>query len=201
MRKILISAVLISLTACGWVGTETDKAKSSDQYQLGDRLKPMTAEKNAAYQEITWEALIPITWDPSAAFKGLNFEQLEDSDPRAQQALDTMRAAWDAAPAEKSWDGKAVLLPGFIIPLERKGDWVSELLLVPYFGACIHSPPPPANQTIHVVLKTPMQHLKMMDAFWAKGTLKVTRGDSGMGFFSYRLYADSLQPYEFEKTP
>ena len=53
--------------------------------------------------------------------------------------------------ANKSLDGATVRLPGFIIPLDARRDGVlDEFLLVPYFGACIHVPPPPPNQLVYV---------------------------------------------------
>lgn len=170
----------------------------AEDYRVGERLKPVVKPARSAYREIQWENLIPKDWDPMAPFKNLKLGRLRDGDPRAQEALDKMHAAWDAAPAEPSLDGKAIRLAGFVIPLERKGDLVSELLLVPYFGACIHTPPPPANQTIHVVLDKPVSDIRMMDAFWVNGTLTITRGDSGMGVFGYRLRADSLEAYQFK---
>jgi len=53
-------------------------------------------------------------------------------------------------------NGSEVKIPGFVIPLEGDANTVTEFLLVPYFGACIHVPPPPPNQIIYVVgtLKT-----------------------------------------------
>jgi hypothetical protein len=78
------------------------------------------------------------------------------------------------------------------VPLERKGDAVLELLLVPYFGACIHTPPPPANQIVHVILKKPAEGMKMMDAFWVSGTLSLQHGDSSLGIYGYRMNAIDL---------
>lgn len=170
----------------------------AEDYRVGERLKPVTKAAPSAYREIQWDNLMPKDWDPMAPFKNLNLGLLRDGDPRAQEALEKMRAAWDAAPAEHGLDGKAIRLAGFVIPLERKGERVSELLLVPYFGACIHTPPPPANQTIHVVLNKPVGNIRMMDAFWVNGTLKISRGDSGMGVFGYQLRADSLEAYQFK---
>ncbi|ATE58819.1 DUF3299 domain-containing protein [Thauera sinica] len=170
-------------------------AAGAEGYRIGERLAPGTEPARPAYREIQWDNLVPEDWDPMAEFKGLDLGSLRDGDPRAQAALEKMRAAWDAAPVETALDGKAIRLAGFVIPLERKGKLVSELLLVPYFGACIHTPPPPANQTIHVVLNKPTGDVRMMDAFWVTGVLKVARGDSGMGVFGYRLRADGLERY------
>ncbi len=50
-------------------------------------------------------------------------------------------------------NGSKVKIPGFVIPLEGDDKAVTEFLLVPYFGACIHVPPPPPNQIIYVKFK------------------------------------------------
>ncbi len=168
-------------------------------YQVGERLKPRPATPALNYREIEWDDLIPKGWDPMAAFKGLNMSRLKDSDPRAIEALEKMKAAWAEAPVEPSLDGKRVKLAGFVVPLERKGDAVLELLLVPYFGACIHTPPPPANQIVHVILKKPAEGLKMMDAFWVSGTLSLERGDSSLGIYGYRMTGERLDPYALPK--
>lgn len=168
-------------------------------YQVGERLKPRPATPVLNYREIEWDDLIPKGWDPMAAFKGLNMSRLKDSDPRAIEALEKMKAAWAEAPVEPSLDGKRVKLAGFVVPLERKGDAVLELLLVPYFGACIHTPPPPANQIVHVILKKPAQGLKMMDAFWVSGTLSLQHGDSSLGIYGYRMTGERLDPYALPK--
>ena len=173
---------------------------SSQDYRIGDRLKPSATSARTAYQEITWDDLIPKDWDAMAALKGINVARLRDGDPKAQEALDKLRAAWDAAPVVSTLENKRIRLAGFIVPLERKGDLVSELLLVPSFGACIHSPPPPANQTVHVVLKKPVAGLQTMDTFWINGTLKTARGESGFGVFGYRLQGESMERYEIKRT-
>jgi hypothetical protein len=47
-------------------------------------------------------------------------------------------------------DGKDVRIAGFVAPLRFDGGKISEFLLVPYVGACIHVPPPPSNQIVIV---------------------------------------------------
>ena len=173
---------------------------SSQDYRVGDRLKPSATAARTAYQEITWDDLIPKDWDAMAALKGINVARLRDGDPKAQEALDKLRAAWDAAPVVTTLENKRIRLAGFIVPLERKGDLVSELLLLPSFGACIHSPPPPANQTVHVILNKPVAGLQTMDTFWINGTLKTARGESGFGVFGYRLQGESMERYEIKRT-
>jgi hypothetical protein len=49
-----------------------------------------------------------------------------------------------------SLSGKSIRMGGYLLPLEFSGKATTEFLLVPYVGACIHTPPPPANQIVHV---------------------------------------------------
>ncbi|MEF8751760.1 MAG: DUF3299 domain-containing protein [Candidatus Accumulibacter necessarius] len=125
---------------------------------------------------------------------------LKDNDPKAQEALEKMRSAWDQAPVETALNGQRVRIAGFVVPLERKGEQILEFLLVPYFGACIHVPPPPANQIIHVIPEKPVTGMRTMDAMWVSGTLKLDRSETGMGVSGYRLRGEALAPYTRPKT-
>jgi hypothetical protein len=144
---------------------------------------------------ITWEALVPADWDPFKDFKDLNFQMLDDGDPRAGEMLRKMRRAWDNAPVNPALVGQAVRIPGFVVPLEDSKEGLKEFLLVPYFGACIHSPPPPANQIIHVLPKTPVKGVRSMDTVWISGVLATGRTDTYMGASSYRIEATAVAPY------
>lgn len=148
------------------------------------------------WPELKWEALVPKGWDPAAQFKGLDLSKLQDSDPRAIEALDRLKKEWDDAPAESSLDGQRIRIAGFALPLERVGEKVTEFLIVPYFGACIHTPPPPANQIIHAKSAKPLAGVKMMVPLWVYGTLSVKRGVTQWGVAGYRLDVDKVAPYK-----
>ncbi len=66
--------------------------------------------------------------------------------------LKTLNSAQASSPA-RALNKKLVSVPGFMVPLEDDADQVSEFLLVPFAGACIHVPPPPPNQMIYVKLR------------------------------------------------
>jgi uncharacterized protein len=160
-------------------------------------LGPATAPAAAGTaRTITWDALVPAGWDPFKEFKGLDFQSLDDGDPRAAKMLRKMREVWDNAPANEAMVGQAVRIPGFVVPLEDSKEGLREFLLVPYFGACIHSPPPPSNQIIHVLAPTPAKGVRSMDAVWITGKLTTAHTDSYMGAASYRIQASSVSPYE-----
>jgi hypothetical protein len=70
---------------------------------------------------------------------------------------------------------------------------------VPYFGACIHSPPPPANQIVLVVPATPAKGLRAMEVVWVTGVMSAKKGDSVMGARGYRIERATIEPYERKK--
>ena len=148
------------------------------------------------WPEITWEHLVPKDWDPAAEFKTLNLTMMKDSDPRAMAALEKLKQAWENAPGEPAINGRKGRIAGYALPLERQGDKVTEFLLVPYFGACIHTPPPPANQIIHAKSAKPLAGVKMMVPVWVYGEFTLQRADTTWGVAGYQLRVDKIEPYE-----
>lgn len=152
--------------------------------------------KPASFKVITWHALVPKEWDPFKRYRDANLGMLIDSDPKVLQMMRDMRAAWDNAPTVAAMDGATVRLPGYLVPLEETKGGLKEFLLVPYFGACIHTPPPPANQIVHVVTTKAVKGFRMMDTVWVSGTLSIRRRqDSMMGMSGYRMDAMVVERY------
>ena len=96
-----------------------------------------------------------------------------------------------------------VRIPGYVLPLEYKGKQVSEFLLVPWVGACIHTPPPPPNQIVHVVPAKPFESTGMFAAVWVTGRLSAAStkrslfmidGSSDIDI-AYSLKASAVEPY------
>ncbi len=190
--------------SCALVLTLAVAGPAAAQTQGVPLMKPPLAASAAAaagaFKTITWEALTPPNWDPFKEFKDVNLGALQDGDPRATEMLKRMREVWDKAPVNPALVGQAVRIPGFVVPLEDTKDGIKEFLLVPYFGACVHSPPPPSNQIIHVLPKSAVKNLRSMDAVWITGTLSNTQTDSYMGASSWRLDAVSVLPYADTKA-
>jgi hypothetical protein len=194
-----IRSLLWSAAACLWLGSAL-AAPPQGVPTPGPSLGAGTAKSAAgAFRTINWDELVPAGWDPMKDFKGMDFNILSDADPRATALLQKMREAWDNAPTNPSLQGQSVRIPGFVVPLEEGKDGLTEFLLVPYFGACIHTPPPPANQIIHVLAKSPAAGVRSMDAVWISGTLAAVRTDTYMGAGGYRIEAVKVEPYR-EKT-
>ena len=185
------------LTACSDApDSETgDRAAGSGQTTQVD-----TGPGNAGdFTELDWEALIPPEWRPDKLMADYKVDDLADDDPRAQELMEKLQGLWQQAPVVPDLDGQRVRLPGFVVPLEADAQTMAEFLLVPYYGACIHVPPPPANQTVHVVTaKGGEYHGGLFDTVWVNGTLKVERLSSELGDAGYRIDAVLVEPYEGE---
>lgn len=149
----------------------------------------------SSFKVITWDALVPKEWDPLKRYRDVNLDKMDDNDPKVLQMMRDMRATWDNAPTVAAMDGAAVKLPGYLVPLEETKSGIKEFLLVPYFGACIHSPPPPANQIIHVVTLKELKGFRTMDTVWVSGTLSTLRQNSEMGTSGYRMNAVVVEKY------
>jgi hypothetical protein len=195
MKRLL--AVVLAFTLLPLVQAQT-AAKDTAKPALAGVASNSSAKPGSTAGQprtITWDILVPQGWEPFKEFKDMNFQAMDDGDPKAMAMLKKMRDVWDNAPVNSAIVGQSVRLPGFVVPLEDTKDGMKEFLLVPYFGACIHSPPPPANQIVHVLPKSPAKGLRSMDAVWITGTLATVRTDSYMGAASYRIEALSVAPY------
>jgi len=185
--------------------TTVSAARSTDgRYAVGDRLTPETVAAQAAdetqgdqdVRTLIWDDLIPPDYDPAVILDGIDLDALADNDPRADQLLADLKAAWSTAPAVAALDGQHVRIPGFAVPLEGDVERVTELLLVPYFGACIHVPPPPSNQIIHVFPNSPVAHDTLKGAVWIEGIINTTLSETRSGDAGYRLSAQTVRRYE-----
>ena len=116
--------------------------------------------------EIHWNDLLLKDWSKGDA--SLDQKKLD------QLANDLQKAAPNPA-----YDQKVIRIQGFVVPVDRdaKGN-LHTLLLVPYFGACIHVPPPPENQIIYVELATPKADVRSMDNLLFEGRLILQSTDT-----------------------
>lgn len=74
---------------------------------------------------------------------------------------------------DETLDGKTIRMPGYALALEYDGKRVTEFLLVPWVGACIHTPPPPPNQIVYVEASTAFTATSRFEPVWIEGTMKV----------------------------
>jgi uncharacterized protein len=151
----------------------------------------------SAYKEVEWDELMPEGWRKKVILeltRMRRYGSLTDGDPRADEAYARLKKTWDAAPPTKTYIGKPIRIAGYVVPLDAERMQSSEFLLVPYFGACVHSPPPPANQII--LIKPPKgSRFRTMDAIWVEGILTEGKTSSEVGTSTYVLTADKITLY------
>lgn len=151
----------------------------------------MAASAQEPVKELKWDDLVPAEEKAMAA----NAASTSSLDDLLEQASP---AASPASTLVMELAGQNVRLPGFIVPLESdEVGLLSEFFLVPYFGACIHVPPPPPNQLVYVKLNKPFELKSLWDPFWVSGTMKAQGFESAMGQAGYTLESAEVAPYEW----
>ncbi|WP_231388715.1 DUF3299 domain-containing protein [Pseudooceanicola algae] len=142
-----------------------------------------------ALREITWDDLIP---------PGVPYSEIV-----GEGNLDAVNDTWNpifdqnGSKMNTKLDGQRIRMPGYMIPLESGSSGISEFILVPYVGACIHVPPPPPNQLVFVTSATPWPRDQLWEAIWVTGTMSVKMQYTSLGDIGYEVAADSLEPYEW----
>lgn len=92
---------------------------------------------------------------------------------------------------------KNIRIPGFIVPLEFMGQQkLSEFFLVPYFGACMHLPPPPPNQIIHIKSEQGVEIQDLYSPYWISGQLKIKQTENEVASSAYAMSVDKVEIYE-----
>jgi hypothetical protein len=127
-------------------------------------------------------------------------DSIPENDPAEDAVMEKMQAELNAAPVNPALDGKKIKIPGFISPLEvddAKG-MVKEFLLVPYFGACIHVPPPPLNQTL---LVKPLEGKsigmeRMYEPVWVYGTIIAKQVHTDLAEAGYQIKDARVEIYQ-----
>ncbi|OIN14041.1 hypothetical protein BFR47_08650 [Oceanisphaera psychrotolerans] len=136
------------------------------------------------YSLLEWDDLIPLE-------EQLNPPPFPEVDHEDEFAI----PAQPIGKVVPTLNGRKVRLPGFVVPLEGDSKQITTFLLVPYFGACIHVPPPPTNQIVHVEYPTGAQVDDLWDAVWVTGTLRTVGASHEMGDAAYSLEGTSVEPY------
>ncbi|MEN8221341.1 MAG: DUF3299 domain-containing protein [Pseudomonadota bacterium] len=153
-----------------------------------------------AAEEIDWDALVPEEYSSDAIMVKYQdkIEQMEDDTPEAEALYQKIMDEMANAPLNKKLDNKYIKLPGFIAPLSQQNGRITEFLLVPYFGACIHVPPPPLNQT--VLVKTAAGNgiwtEEVYEPIWVSGPITLEGKKTDIGEAGYLIAGATIEKYE-----
>ena len=119
------------------------------------------------------------------------------------EKLRTERARQDETLVEEL-DGKQIQIPGYALPIEFSGTTMTEFLLVPYVGACIHTPPPPPNQIVYVRVPEGFESNDLYTPVWVTGRITTTSVERSLSYVDgvsdisvgYSMQASKIEPYE-----
>ena len=144
------------------------------------------AAKNPAYKDLEWLDLMPK--DEVEAL------QQSQSLPVDHEAKGEQQGSFRTV---EGVDNTKVRLAGYVVPVEQNdAGEMTEFFFVPYFGACIHVPPPPPNNIVYVKMKKPIPAADMFNAYWLEGTLKVEKLSNDIAETAYTMQGDGLELYE-----
>ena len=141
----------------------------------------------ASPREITWDDLIP---------PGVPYSQII-GEGEMDVINDTWSPIYDANGIRLNEDlnGALIRMPGFIIPFDISAEGVTKFMLVPYVGACIHTPPPPANQLVMVNSLVPWPSDQLWDAVWVSGVMSTQLQSTDLGQTGYSITAENMEVY------
>ena len=148
-------------------------------------------------RDLAWSEMIP----PDAPPEVPNMTPLHDlskmSDALAAESAPAAKQDLPNAPVVKALDGQQIRLPGYIVPLEVSEEGrTTDFLLVPYFGACIHVPPPPSNQIVHVKSEVGVKLDELYQPYWVEGPMQVKPSTSELADAGYQMAAEKIYVYE-----
>ena len=136
--------------------------------------------------DLDWDNLIPIGQNQlPSALQGLL--------PHDESAMASRQP--ESKGVRTDWNGQTVRLSGFIIPLDYNGTGVTAFILVPYVGACIHVPPPPANQLVLVTTERPYETNGLFEPVTVTGMFGTASTSTQLAEIGYALSADRISPY------
>lgn len=197
------SDFVVSADDTGNINVATDDTRYGDSVEefhaTGARAEPVNVTI-PGYQLIEWEHLVPPGFSSEEVLERYS-DRLAAAEPGSAELDELyaqMNAEYDAASVNTEFEDEQIQLAGFVAPLTYDGDNITEFLLVPYFGACIHVPAPPVNQTIMVTLPEgeSLTLEESWGAVWVAGTIDVTSVDTDLATAGYSISDAQFGVYE-----
>ena len=196
MKAIVMACLwMLSITVAG-----ANAAADSADAVLNDT-------DNLVFETIEWPDLMPpevlaILLNPPEYIAEIEDGSAEDqisSQMRSavnQSEEDAYQQALVSTDVNENLDGAMIRIPGFVVPLEfDEEQTISQFFLVPYFGACLHMPPPPPNQIILVNAPKGIQMSALYDPFWIEGQLSTSFQENDMATSAYAMRLQRIEPY------
>jgi hypothetical protein len=218
-KRLLLNFLLLSITMLPlWASDNlpsdelNNKLKADESTPQADMMLESASLPIAEFKTVEWTDLIPeadldaLLNPPSylddiedGSFEDFSFEdqisaQIQNSLAAAND--DSYQLALSSTRVIEAMDGQAIRIAGFIVPLEFDDEQtITQFFLVPFFGACIHVPPPPPNQIIFVNYPQGLKQDSLYDPFWISGVLNTSLVENDMAMAAYSMQMQSYEVY------
>ena len=211
LKNIAVFISTFAIVACGGEQTKAGtSSRSSSETEYGDRIpepdrstQSQTGQRQSnrdlsAYRELGWEELLPPGEEEKLAQIYQQQMMMLYANPIIEgSAADAMIQIGTFNTVPELNETK-IRIPGYTVSFEYGPNArITEFLLVPYYGACIHAPPPPPNQTIFVIADDPIRLRDLAQAVWINGTLLTETQESELADAAYTIKVDSVETYEY----
>lgn len=200
MKAIVMACVwMLGITFAG-----VNAAADSDESVLND-------SDTLVFETIEWPDLMPpevlaILLNPPEYIAEIEDGSAEDQISSQMKSAvnqseeDAYQQALVSTDVNENLDGAMIRIPGFVVPLEfDEEQTISQFFLVPYFGACLHMPPPPPNQIILVNAPKGIQMSALYDPFWIEGQLSTSFQENDMATSAYAMQLKRIEPYSYNE--
>ena len=200
MKAIVMACVwMLGMTFAG-----VNAAADSDESVLND-------SDTLVFETIEWPDLMPpevlaILLNPPEYIAEIEDGSAEDQISSQMKSAvnqseeDAYQKALVSTDVNENLDGAMIRIPGFVVPLEfDEEQTISQFFLVPYFGACLHMPPPPPNQIILVNAPKGIQMSALYDPFWIEGQLSTSFQENDMATSAYAMQLKRIEPYNYNE--
>lgn len=183
-----LALTLLSLSACG----EADRTQPAAPVT---NLDLVPVDPDAPSELLNWRDLLPDE----------DLEVLEAlSEGRADPSLISRLSNESGITGQlgtfnvvEDLDQLVVRMPGYILPLDfAEHGAAQEFLLLPYHGACVHTPPPPPNQIVYLRSPEPIRFGSLWEPVWVEGRMEIERVDTDLAATAYAMTLRQVEPYQ-----
>lgn len=162
---------------------------------------PTNTNQRPAGKTIDWIDLLPMKVNREALMEHYADLIIQRLDPAADPSLQAnIMAEFAQAPTNPDLEHNTIRLAGYMLVLASHEDRITEFLLVPYSGAGLHQPAPPANQMILVRVQ-PEQTLltsQEYESVWVEGQLQIQSNTTASAPVNYLIDPAQVRLYTAE---
>jgi hypothetical protein len=197
-RVIALAAIGACLCACGAKSPgNADTSTTSAMIMTDTRTRPAASlPDEQAFREIEWREMLPKDAIAPArpplvgisGMKGIGVVDADEQGDGIDHSSPLRVQQFGSFQTVATLAGARVALSGYVVPLESDDEGrMTEFLFVPFFGACIHVPPPPPNQVVHVKLAQPIAMPELWNAYVLRGSLRTSKFDADVASAAYSM--------------